>query len=325
MVAQPYDDPEVPRWTPVRALIWKEWRQQRLIALGLPAGAVALCALFTRVWLGQVGAGAALVLGAATLVTLAANAFSGETDDRTCLFLGALPWPRPRLFWIKFGTALAVAVAVTVVMGVIVLYITVPELRHQPWWVFNLFARDRLPSTAAWGADIVLACALTLAWAAVVASAGAGALLTFLVTALLGGLVTTLHGVLLSLLLERLDLESDAVLAVTTLYFAWVTVVTLTGGWWLWSTPWPSRFHWLWAVVLVIVTPLMAPVLALVGIVLLLIFGPPAAAAALTSMIFWQRPETATQEKSARVPRTACKRAPTGVQDNEHGTADRHQ
>lgn len=325
MVAQPYDDPEVPRWTPVRALIWKEWRQQRIIALGLPAAMVVLCLLFTVLWTDAAGGGVAMVLWAAMVVALAANAFSGEADDRTCLFLGALPWPRPRLFWIKFGTALAVAVVVTVVVGLIVLFIAVAEVRQAPWKALGLFSPRLLPNTVPIAVGVVLGCVLTLSWSAIVASTGAGTLLSFLVTIMLGGLVTGVHMFLFTFAIETAHFGDAWRVVAPLAYLTWVTAVTLAGGWWLWSTPWPSRLQWFGALALVIVTPLMAPVLLLVAVVLLLVFGLPVAAGVVTSIICWPRPETATQEKSAREPGTACKRPPTGVQDNERRTEDRHQ
>ena len=110
---------EVPhRSSPFRALLWKEWRQQRWIFLSLAGLAYAL--LVSALIVDRYGSffhdlrneaasvlgGCAMLLGIAGVVVLSANAFAGERDDNTDLFLANIPCSRSRLFQVKLGFVL---------------------------------------------------------------------------------------------------------------------------------------------------------------------------------------------------------------------------
>ena len=110
---------EIPRRSsPFRALVWKEWRQQRWIFLSL-AGltyAVLASALIVNRYgsffhdlrneAASVLGGCALLLGIASVVVLSANAFSGEGEDNTDQFLATIPCSRSKLFQVKLGFVL---------------------------------------------------------------------------------------------------------------------------------------------------------------------------------------------------------------------------
>jgi hypothetical protein len=109
------------RRSPFRALVWKEWRQQRWIFLSL-AGLtyVLLLSAAISVWPDRfkvvfengrndgasVLACCAFFLGVCSVVILSANAFCGERDDNTDLFLETVPCSRSKLFWVKLGFVL---------------------------------------------------------------------------------------------------------------------------------------------------------------------------------------------------------------------------
>jgi ABC-type transport system involved in multi-copper enzyme maturation permease subunit len=109
------------RISPFRALVWKEWRQQRWIFLSLAGMAYALLvSAVIVVWPDRYkvifenarndGAGAlafcAAFLGICSVVLLSANAFSGERDDSTDLFLETIPCSRSKLFQVKLSFVL---------------------------------------------------------------------------------------------------------------------------------------------------------------------------------------------------------------------------
>ncbi|MGD1000069.1 MAG: hypothetical protein ABSA67_05145 [Candidatus Brocadiia bacterium] len=95
------------RSSPFRALVWKEWREQRLIwaallALSLAAVVAVRLAparsdLRADLWLliPTLWGGMAAMLGA--------NAFAGERETDTESFAGALPVSRRFRFWVKIG------------------------------------------------------------------------------------------------------------------------------------------------------------------------------------------------------------------------------
>ncbi len=107
---------EAPRQrSPFRALVWKEWRQQRWIFLSLAGLAYTLLVVglvmahsdrHATQETGGALVGCSILLGAIGVVILSANAFSGERDDETDLFLETIPCSRGRLFWVKLGAVL---------------------------------------------------------------------------------------------------------------------------------------------------------------------------------------------------------------------------
>ena len=111
---------EVPRRSsPFRALVWKEWRQQRWIFLSL-AGlmyALLLSALIVtrssqfRDEQAGVLCSIALWIGLMGVAVLSANAFAGERDDNSDLFLETMPCSRGKLFWVKLGFVLFLGLA----------------------------------------------------------------------------------------------------------------------------------------------------------------------------------------------------------------------
>jgi hypothetical protein len=112
---------EVPRRSsPFRALIWKEWRQQRWIFLSLAGLAYVLllsALIVTR--FGQfrdeekagVLCSIAVWIGLMGVAVLSANAFAGERDDNSDLFLETMPCSRSKLFWVKLGFVLFLVLA----------------------------------------------------------------------------------------------------------------------------------------------------------------------------------------------------------------------
>ncbi len=103
---------EVPhRSSPFRALIWKEWRQQRWIFLSLAGMAYGLLVLSLIIppelrngvnWQ-DAFYGLAAVVGVAGIVVISTNAFAGEHEESSDLFLETIPCSRSKLFWSKLG------------------------------------------------------------------------------------------------------------------------------------------------------------------------------------------------------------------------------
>ncbi len=124
---------EVPRRrSPFRALVWKEWRQQRWIFLSLAGLAyVMLASAVIVVWPDRfkvvfenarndgaaVLACCAAFLGVCSVVLLSANAFAGERDDNTDLFLETVPCSRSKLFWVKMGFVLLLVLLELIPVG----------------------------------------------------------------------------------------------------------------------------------------------------------------------------------------------------------------
>ena len=109
------------RTSPLRALLWKEWRQQRWVFLGLLGLlVVSIPALLPRFKDSViVVAGLEMCLIA---VVVGANAFCAEKDDQSLQFLTSVPVKPGKLFWIKAGLVLAmVGAAILVTFGVLCL------------------------------------------------------------------------------------------------------------------------------------------------------------------------------------------------------------
>jgi len=109
------------RRSPFRALIWKEWRQQRWIFLSTGGLAyVLLVAAVIVVWPdrskvlfkngrnegAELLAAIAVFLGICSMVLLPSNVFAGERDDSTDLFFETIPCSRSKLFWVKLSFVL---------------------------------------------------------------------------------------------------------------------------------------------------------------------------------------------------------------------------
>ena len=117
------------RRSPFRALVWKEWRQQRWIFLSLAGLAYAL--LLSAIIVDRYGvvfkngrneaasvlAGCALLIGVIGVVVLSANAFAGERDDNTDLFLDTIPCSRSKLFRVKLGLVLLLVLLALIPLG----------------------------------------------------------------------------------------------------------------------------------------------------------------------------------------------------------------
>jgi ABC-type transport system involved in multi-copper enzyme maturation permease subunit len=124
------DDAVASRRSSFRALVWKEWRQQRWIFLllaGFPHALLAAVGLillyehrnfrpggpgFFGITDAAGGVGAvltiiALFVGAVSVAIYSANAFAGEREDNSDQFLAAIPCSRNKLFWIKLGSTLS--------------------------------------------------------------------------------------------------------------------------------------------------------------------------------------------------------------------------
>ena len=124
---------EIPRRSsPFRALVWKEWRQQRWIFLSLAGLTYALLAsaaivvwpdrykvIFENARNDNAGALAfcAAFFGVVSVIVLSANAFSGERDDNTDLFLETIPCSRSKLFGVKLGFVLLLALLELIPVG----------------------------------------------------------------------------------------------------------------------------------------------------------------------------------------------------------------
>ena len=139
------------RRSPFRALIWKEWRQQRLILLLVAGLACALLILSLFIFkrsnaaredLPGILAYMAGAIGIIGIAVLSANAFAGERDDNTDLFLEAIPCSRGRLFRVKLGFVLFLGLAELIPFGAAVL----AYLGRQPDFNTTDVARN-------WGTD----------------------------------------------------------------------------------------------------------------------------------------------------------------------------
>jgi len=89
----------------IRALLWKEWRQQRAL-FGILIGAGLLAVLSGFWWrpFYAVGLAATLVWGCGPIL-FASNVFAGETDAGTRDFLDGLPCSRAHVFRTEFAAA----------------------------------------------------------------------------------------------------------------------------------------------------------------------------------------------------------------------------
>lgn len=116
------------RWrSPLLALLWKEWRQQRWVFLPLlfilPLPFLVL--LFTS---GDPDSGLAIPYLFVVAVLIGSNAFCAEQDDDTEDFLKSLPVRSSTLFGLKCASAM---VMVYVAMVAIVLLFLVASIRMQ--------------------------------------------------------------------------------------------------------------------------------------------------------------------------------------------------
>ena len=107
--------------SPLLALLWKEWRQQRWVFLTMVSvPALAYVALIPMSDLLAVAL--SFLFLCAVLIVLAANAFCGETDANVSEFLDAVPVSYVTMFWLKYTLALAldlVAVGLTALAAVL--------------------------------------------------------------------------------------------------------------------------------------------------------------------------------------------------------------
>ena len=112
--------------SPFRALVWKEWRQQRQVYLIFVCLAYLL-RILSRVlptsptyglldW-HTVMLGGGTLVGVMAVLVLSANAFAGERDDETDQFLDMIPYARSKVFWVKLGFVLFLIVAAFVPIG----------------------------------------------------------------------------------------------------------------------------------------------------------------------------------------------------------------
>jgi len=75
------------------ALLWKEWRLQRLPFVALAGLCLAIYLGYDKVSGGDPDIRGAFVLLVLAATCLGASAFAAEHDDRTEAFLGSLPLP----------------------------------------------------------------------------------------------------------------------------------------------------------------------------------------------------------------------------------------
>lgn len=106
------------RPSPLRALVWKELRQQRWVFLVAALLPVAM-ALMVR-WFAD--GDLAVILGGLTLglsaLLLGANAFAGEEEDRSAEFQRAMPVSRGGVFWVKAGVCCGLIIGVLCADGI---------------------------------------------------------------------------------------------------------------------------------------------------------------------------------------------------------------
>jgi hypothetical protein len=91
------------------ALLWKEWRQQRLAALFLCVFSLAGYLGYCRTDKGDPDPTGWLALLLLSALCLAANSFAMEREDRTEAFIVSLPLPRWRLLAVKYPAVLVLA------------------------------------------------------------------------------------------------------------------------------------------------------------------------------------------------------------------------
>ncbi|MGD1000071.1 MAG: ABC transporter permease [Candidatus Brocadiia bacterium] len=142
------------RSSPFRALVWKEWRQQRWIFLSLAGLVYALLAGAAVVVspdrsnyaLYQTRDNAygflcicALLMGVIGVLVLSANAFAGERDDDTDLFLETIPCSRGKLFRVKLGFVLFLVLAALIPLGATALV----HIGRQPIVDFHKLLTER--------------------------------------------------------------------------------------------------------------------------------------------------------------------------------------
>jgi len=112
------------RWkSPTRALLWKEWRQQRwvFLALGIIPPLAFLSLLVISHFVASV---AALFFFCAIPVVLGASAFCAEDDDQTSRFLNTVPVSWATGFWVKAFVVLALNCAAALGLALIMLAVT---------------------------------------------------------------------------------------------------------------------------------------------------------------------------------------------------------
>lgn len=179
-------------WT---MLLWKEWRQQRLVALlvaGVCLGAyLAYCR--TGHWEGD--GTVLLVLAAVAGLCLGANAFTAEAEDRTEGFLARLPTPVWQLLAIRYLFAL-----VLTLLCLVVPVCVLPPVGAE--WLAPFLRFPQTPQN--WALLAVAAASGGIALAAIVARTGLGSMGTWLAAGLLGAAIvgfmfaTELNGRLVS-------------------------------------------------------------------------------------------------------------------------------
>jgi len=268
MVAQRCDEPVEPSRSAWRAVLWKEWRQQWPIALAMTALTGALIGAARFLWHVPFAdiLPWACFLWSPMVVFLGANAFGGEHDERTDVFLCALPWPPARLYVAKFGTALGLSLASLVLLAGLAL------------WTFPAARPLGLSPDAVWFALFAGASVLALlGWTVLCASGGAGTLLTFLLTALVGGGAAVSQLLLTALLLDTLRIEPREGIAAFAGVCLCLAAAAAVGGAWLWAGRWIAGWRQLGAAAGVLLAPLglalLLPALVLALLALLLFFN----------------------------------------------------
>lgn len=102
-----------PRCRPILALVWKEWRQHRLlvlIALGLGALVVTMERRYDESGTGFI----LLILGALTGL-IGANSFAADRERTRSALLALLPYSRSQLYWLKLANALTYIVLIAAI------------------------------------------------------------------------------------------------------------------------------------------------------------------------------------------------------------------
>jgi hypothetical protein len=222
------------RASPFRALVWKEWREQRLIWAALLALSFAV-EVALRLTPATAPAREVLLLlipflwgSMATL--LGANAFAGDRETDTESFMGALPVSRRFRFWVKIGVVAALLWAVQALTA-----LCTPETdwsraaNSQPtYFMYYLLVSFSLG---------MILFSLT---AACVASWSSSTFSAFLQTAVAGPcllLWMAFMGKLLYAMLDTWRIGADAKLRWSALATALVLAhaVMLAGAYWLWT------------------------------------------------------------------------------------------
>ena len=109
--------------SPVRALLWKEWRQQRWVFLSLVI-IPPLAFLSLLVISHFIASVAGLFFFCAIPVVLGASAFCGEEDDQTSRFLNTVPVSWATEFWVKAFTVFVLNCAAALGLALIMLAVT---------------------------------------------------------------------------------------------------------------------------------------------------------------------------------------------------------